>query len=687
MNKFFSFLFILILSISGIFAQSTQHGIVKEYNDAKKKTPLGGVELVVNNAGSNVSGKDGRFTLAFRTLKPGDKVDVRKIEKAGYELFNKDALDAWRIANDGSTFMIVLCKSSKFKALKDQYNAIASKSYAVQQKKEEDKLSVLLKEGKLKQAEYEKQLRELKNRYDEQLENLDNYIDHFARIDLETLSKSEQRIIEMVKAGKIEEAIKAYEDMHLEEKYAQSVENIDIANRAIDQLEKVKAKNQASRDETFNAVKRMNDVRRLQGGAENFRKIENSLFDLVKADTTYLPAIYMYADHLYDQNNFAESIRYYKMSLLNESDEENKATTYQRLSNNYLEIMDYSKAVECVSSSVHFLDSLCDKGINVEKNKYRLIICYSTLGNIYNKLNDVENMEKFYLKCINDVKEYPKALSTDVLFTTYYNLGTSYNHQRQYKKAYDYLISAKNTIEIEDNEVSREIQSQKIHDVSIQLATACFRIGKDDEAKLYFEKAETSYNDLLSINPIAYRYLGVILYNNIASEQLMKDRYAEAEITLKKALSCVNTCIEESPNLMLKILRHVVSSALGVSISKQSGRGEEGLQVINSVIREFEPIYNQMPDVLQNYYVVMLLQKAEACIANRYLDNVENILNKAEKIDPKFPNLWNDKGLYYYELGNYESSKQCWYKVLEFDPNYTDTELYDKLVEKGIIKE
>lgn len=138
---------------------------------------------------------------------------------------------------------------------------------------------------------------------------------------------------------------------------------------------------------------------------------------------------------------------------------------------------------------------------------------------------------------------------------------------------------------------------------------------------------------------------------------------------------------------MFKIYRNIVSSALGVSISKQSGRGEEGLQVINSVIREFEPIYNQMPDVLQNSYVIMLLQKAEACIANRYLDNVENILNKAEKIDPKFPNLWNDKGLYYYELGNYESSKQCWYKVLEFDPNYTDTELYDKLVEKGIIKE
>ena len=157
---------LLLLFISGMsalsFAQSTQKGVVKEYNDAKKKTPLAGVELVVNNAGSNVSGKDGRFTLSFRTLKPGDKVDVRKIMKAGYEIFNKEALDAWRIANDGSTFTIVLCKSSKFKALKDQYNAVASKSYAQQQKKDEDHLANLLREGKLQQAEYEKKLKELR---------------------------------------------------------------------------------------------------------------------------------------------------------------------------------------------------------------------------------------------------------------------------------------------------------------------------------------------------------------------------------------------------------------------------------------------------------------------------------------------------------------------------------------------
>ena len=149
------------------FFTKMQKKYVKKYNDAKKKTPLAGVELVVNNAGSNVSGKDGRFTLSFRTLKPGDKVDVRKIEKTGYEIFNKDALEAWRIANDGSEFMVVLCKSAKFKALKDQYNAVSSKSYAKQQKMDEDRLTNLLKEGKLQQAEYEKKLKRvlMKNCY------------------------------------------------------------------------------------------------------------------------------------------------------------------------------------------------------------------------------------------------------------------------------------------------------------------------------------------------------------------------------------------------------------------------------------------------------------------------------------------------------------------------------------------
>ena len=64
---------IALLMVCGLsYAQSTQSGFVKEYNVRLAKSPLTGVELVIHNAGSTISGKDGGFKLEFRTQKSGD---------------------------------------------------------------------------------------------------------------------------------------------------------------------------------------------------------------------------------------------------------------------------------------------------------------------------------------------------------------------------------------------------------------------------------------------------------------------------------------------------------------------------------------------------------------------------------------------------------------------------------------
>ena len=75
------------------YAQTIQNGVIQEYNERAKKTPLGGVELNVRSAGSTVSDGNGNFKLQFLTLKPGEKVNVRRVEKLGYEIFNKEAVE------------------------------------------------------------------------------------------------------------------------------------------------------------------------------------------------------------------------------------------------------------------------------------------------------------------------------------------------------------------------------------------------------------------------------------------------------------------------------------------------------------------------------------------------------------------------------------------------------------------
>lgn len=77
--QFKTLIAILLTSISTSFAQTTQSGIVQEYNEKAKKTPLPGVELNVRSANTTASDKDGKFSLQFLTLKPSEKVNVRRV--------------------------------------------------------------------------------------------------------------------------------------------------------------------------------------------------------------------------------------------------------------------------------------------------------------------------------------------------------------------------------------------------------------------------------------------------------------------------------------------------------------------------------------------------------------------------------------------------------------------------------
>ena len=221
MNKVLNRISLVVLTclISlNAFAQTSQKGLVKEYREGNNKRLLSGVEVEIVNAGSVVSDNKGNFLLEFRTLKPGQKVNVRRIEKIGYEIFNKEALEQWNI-NPDEPFTIVMVKSELFKKIKDQYSIMSSKSYAQQYEKEKQALEAERKAGKLTEKKLKEELQALSDWYDKQLDNLSNYVDRFARIDIGELDENERNIIELVKSGKIEEAIKKYEDFKLVEKF------------------------------------------------------------------------------------------------------------------------------------------------------------------------------------------------------------------------------------------------------------------------------------------------------------------------------------------------------------------------------------------------------------------------------------------------------------------------------------
>jgi len=247
-----------------LFAQSVQQVQVLEYLGKEQKRPLKGVSLTVQNAASTISDQQGKLSLQFRTLKAGEAVQVRRIDLAGYEIFNQEAVDAWTISPK-QTFILILCKSERFKALCDQYTAAASSSYERQLSKEKAALEKLRQDGKIRQQEYAEQLESIENQYNEQLDNLENYVDRFARIDLSEISEEEQQIIELVQQGNIDEAIHRYEELNLLSKYQQQSADIQQVRLTQEQLQDLGAQKQASRDSLLNLLQQQVRLYEQQG--------------------------------------------------------------------------------------------------------------------------------------------------------------------------------------------------------------------------------------------------------------------------------------------------------------------------------------------------------------------------------------------------------------------------------------
>ena len=133
MKKLISIFILLPFIIS---AQTVQKGIVLEYNGAKPKTPLAYVSVSVpNETNPTTSDSKGNYELNFMRLRVGDKVPVVQISRAEYVLFNKDAIEQWKISTK-SNFNIVMCKKSVFDKMVSFYYGISTKSQEEQYKKD-----------------------------------------------------------------------------------------------------------------------------------------------------------------------------------------------------------------------------------------------------------------------------------------------------------------------------------------------------------------------------------------------------------------------------------------------------------------------------------------------------------------------------------------------------------------------
>ncbi len=536
--------------LTPVLAQVEQRIVVSEYMGKEEKTPLSQVGVTVMNAGAALSDQNGEATLRFRTLHAGDRVNVRRIEKAGYEIFNSQAIEQWNISPQ-RPFQIVLCQSAKLQALRDQYNRIARESYAKQYNAEKAKLATERKKTKMLEETYAQKMRDLENQYQQQLEDLEKYVDQFARIDLSELNSEQQKLIDLVKKGKIDEAIRKYEEANYPDQYQKQCEEISKIDRAQAQLMKVEAEKRTAREKLYQAIGRQVATYRLAGGRENFQKVTNLLKAVADADTTQLDAVWAYAVHALDQQLLDESEKYASIFMrANKDSPSRQAAAYSILGQGYLLIPELDKAQKAYSTSLKIYEQLAEK----ESERYTadLLTIQSQISDYYLWVGDYASAEKILNEAI-PLCEKMEAANPDKTDDTYrQRLCKLYSNRSLVECANGKEKEAMETSE-KASELSRALNDNTAEGCALLLSILankgyiCYTYEKWDEYvkvnQEYFKISETAYKQ----NPKGMLNNYQAACNNLAESYLHIKDYAECEKAFTKSEELLNQMIKESP--------------------------------------------------------------------------------------------------------------------------------------------
>lgn len=298
---------VLMFSALQTFAQSSQPVKTLLYHGKEAKTPLEGVSVTAAGASTTMSDAQGQLTLNFRTLKTGDQIQFRRIDMAGHEVMNTEALEAARIARltekdpAASTLQIVMAPRQLLRKLRDGYRSVAAQRYEKQLKASEAEVQRLREANKLAEEEYNERMNQLEEEYEEKLSKLETYIEKFARIDLSDLDADEQKIIDLVQNGEFEEALDLYDKQDLANRLRQSRADQAKLTEASQQIAAAERQKALENQRLRQSIDRQVTLLRMAGGEENLQKVYHIVHETFLADTTNVEARREYASTLKEQ--------------------------------------------------------------------------------------------------------------------------------------------------------------------------------------------------------------------------------------------------------------------------------------------------------------------------------------------------------------------------------------------------
>ena len=665
-------------------AQATQPCVVMKYNKKEAKSPLPGVEVWVNNAGSKTSDENGRLTLLFRTLKPGDKVSNVRATKEGYVIFNAEAVEQWYISRDQMPFTLVLVDKEYFDKLKSALTQTSTDRYKAKYQQATRELEAALLSGKLKEEEYNKKFDELDAQYQEQLKNLDNYIDQFARIDLSEVSAEEQRILELVEQGKIEEAVKAYEDLDIMGKLRQARE----AKKAIAEAKSKLESEEARQDEAIAELKARQEreiaTLKLAGGKENYEKVGRILKENALADTTDYNAAFAYARFAEGQTDFVEAERFYQLCL-RRSPIEDRCCILVLAGNFYRHIHRNSEAETYYLEAVETARAQADMGwLDVAENN---------LGLLYYETYRFAEAESYYLDCLayrtREYEQDPSAKNMSSLALTQSNLGFLYTTKADSTKADQYLFSALKNYESATAQSPGEYRS-KLADMQIRIAKHYLFYCDGYELDMYSQRdsmmvtkaehflraAVENYRQLYSQEPDKYRGGLSGSLSDLGRIFRFAGEPEKAFPLYQEAFDLNNQRYQNNPSRYRETLAHsnnrmgIISEALKDTVNAR--------KYYSAAFDGFKELYAQSPDLYREHIRVVSKNLCHIFKATGDKENYEKLLKYRIKLaDDEYKKgssnsyqavyLREELGQLYLELGRSIEAKALFDQIQQID--------------------
>ena len=595
----------VLLSSCNVLAQSVlvQRGITYRYNGKNPRIPIGGVYVKTATSPNGVVSDEGNgtFALKLQNIKMGDRLGKATVSKAGFVIFNQQAVDEWSARKE--PLKLILCDANQFQKQKNNLITIG-KNQA--EKKYKKRLAELEKKNKAQQLtldEYYAKLDSINRERDNAEKHMDEYADMFARIDESEVDTLAQRAIELFNQGQLEEAIRLFEQGNY-------LEKIDDALKIKTQAEELRQKADSAEVLADKDIEEYKKSIQAQVSAYKMSNEWDKAGELLKglADKLQtLDAIWEYAIFSQNQNQFVAAENYYKLCInklssfsdtKSEEYEQNLAKSYNNLANLYRGTQRFTESEQMFKLALEIHKRLAES--NPQAYEPDLAMFYNNLAILYLNIQRFSESEQMFMLALEIRKRLaesnPQAYEPD-LAMSYNNLAYLYLDTQRFTESEHMYKSAL--------EIYKRLSESNPHAYEPHLATLNNNLGLLYHTTQRFAESEQMYKLALEIrkrlsesNPHAYVPLLAASYNVFANLYYDTQRFVESEQMYKSALEIFKRLDASNPKVYEPELAMSYNNLANLYCNTQ--RFTESEQMFKSALEIYKRLAVPSPQVYES---------------------------------------------------------------------------------------